>query len=77
MKQKIVKLLILLWSGNIALSAQAQVNITVDTSTVVASDVSNKLIMRAALNFANMLPNQSLAQETEQEYNRLMDWEYQ
>jgi tryptophan halogenase len=35
------------------------------------------LIMRAALNFATMLPNQSLAQETEQEYNRLMDLEYQ
>ncbi len=35
------------------------------------------LIMQAALNLATMLPNENLAQETEQEYNRLMDLEYQ
>jgi len=35
------------------------------------------LIMRAALNLATMLPNKNLAQSTEQEYNRLMDLEYQ
>ena len=40
--KKIIKLLLIISSANIALSAQAQVNITVDTSTVVASDVSGK-----------------------------------
>ena len=35
------------------------------------------LIMRAALNFSTMLPNKDLAVSTEQEYNRLMDLEYQ
>ncbi len=42
MKQKIIKLLLIFCSANVALSAQAQVNITVDTSNVVASDVSDK-----------------------------------
>lgn len=35
------------------------------------------LIMRAALNFIAMLPNESLAQATQDEYNRLMDIEYE
>ncbi|WP_019028900.1 carbohydrate binding domain-containing protein [Colwellia piezophila] len=42
MNKKIIKLLLIISSANIAFSAQAQVNITVDTSNVVASDVSGK-----------------------------------
>lgn len=35
------------------------------------------LIMRAALNFISMLPNEDLAQATQDEYNRLMNLEYE
>lgn len=35
------------------------------------------LIMRAALNFIGMLPNADLAQATQDEYNRLMNLEYE
>lgn len=35
------------------------------------------LIMRAALNFIGMLPNEELSQATQDEYNRLMDVEYE
>lgn len=34
------------------------------------------LVMRAALNFIHMLPNEALAQPTQDEYNRLMNIEY-